>query len=551
MKGYDSAETCSGMPEAASDGGLKWWRDGALQKQHRPREIRHKVISTVPQDMSVSGRSHDGEDANFGNVAESQAQQAMPHNTFNDTSDRLDKFAADLPGWHLPLDCYDIRGDWKSDDAGHGDPRLWRQEVPELPHTHIYDSTWQFWITRRTVLENHMMGVIGSITSRPDWVRKFNDTAIRARWLNEMRTLLASIVKDCSRLHRVGHKKDNFHQDIESARKAVVERAVAFCFDELASKVAFVAARAHTTTIGLGGADIVKSDTAVPRTLKRMLEDSARRLESAQLKIDWQPGQEHIVRNLIHPSTSPLQYGQSRIVNSAVPLRDAFAYSCCGNTIPVPEATQHYSAKSQWLPAAVKLNERGRAEFTSPINGLEFEKHPGLYDSLAKLVDCSLPLWSQCLAIGRGNNPRRCPCDSEENTYTIPSTIPNHDTFHTMAEWDDSPSGWWADPSSVDEDTMKRRPHRYPSCPGPIPFQEFQRLVDETPKIDLSEQYQFLQVIVKMSTIYLTPERPEYAGGTWHVEGRYLRFVIAWVTDNAARPCERTHMCYCHLLLRF
>jgi hypothetical protein len=28
-----------------------------------------------------------------------------------------------------------------------------------------------------------------------------------------------------------------------------------------------------------------------------------------------------------------------------------------------------------------------------------------------------------------------------------------------------------------------------------------------------------LQIVVKLTNIYLTPERPRYDGGTWHVEG--------------------------------
>lgn len=31
-----------------------------------------------------------------------------------------------------------------------------------------------------------------------------------------------------------------------------------------------------------------------------------------------------------------------------------------------------------------------------------------------------------------------------------------------------------------------------------------------------------MQVIVKLANIVLTPEKPEYAGGTWHVEGRCI-----------------------------
>ena len=32
-----------------------------------------------------------------------------------------------------------------------------------------------------------------------------------------------------------------------------------------------------------------------------------------------------------------------------------------------------------------------------------------------------------------------------------------------------------------------------------------------------------LQVIVKLANIVLTPEKPHYPGGTWHVEGLYQR----------------------------
>lgn len=33
-----------------------------------------------------------------------------------------------------------------------------------------------------------------------------------------------------------------------------------------------------------------------------------------------------------------------------------------------------------------------------------------------------------------------------------------------------------------------------------------------------------LQIIVKLANIELTPEKPEYAGGTWHVEGQLVSY---------------------------
>jgi len=36
-----------------------------------------------------------------------------------------------------------------------------------------------------------------------------------------------------------------------------------------------------------------------------------------------------------------------------------------------------------------------------------------------------------------------------------------------------------------------------------------------------------LQVIVKLANIELTPEKPEYEGGTWHVEGQLNEHICA------------------------
>lgn len=44
-----------------------------------------------------------------------------------------------------------------------------------------------------------------------------------------------------------------------------------------------------------------------------------------------------------------------------------------------------------------------------------------------------------------------------------------------------------------------------------------------------------VQVIVKLANIYLTPEKPKYKGGVWHVEG-----VLCWVCIKHAKHGTRT-----------
>ena len=38
--------------------------------------------------------------------------------------------------------------------------------------------------------------------------------------------------------------------------------------------------------------------------------------------------------------------------------------------------------------------------------------------------------------------------------------------------------------------------------------------------LNLRKDYRRLQIIVKLANIHLTPEKPRYEGGSWHVEGQ-------------------------------
>lgn len=50
----------------------------------------------------------------------------------------------------------------------------------------------------------------------------------------------------------------------------------------------------------------------------------------------------------------------------------------------------------------------------------------------------------------------------------------------------------------------------YPDCENSFAFESF----------DLREEFRKLQIIVKLANIHLTPEKPSYGGGSWHVEGQ-------------------------------
>jgi len=53
---------------------------------------------------------------------------------------------------------------------------------------------------------------------------------------------------------------------------------------------------------------------------------------------------------------------------------------------------------------------------------------------------------------------------------------------------------------------------------------EFVEPPNDIKKVDLKAEFaqKGLQIIVKLANIHLTPEKPEYEGGTWHVEGQLV-----------------------------
>ena len=65
--------------------------------------------------------------------------------------------------------------------------------------------------------------------------------------------------------------------------------------------------------------------------------------------------------------------------------------------------------------------------------------------------------------------------------------------------------------------------------------------LEEPPLFDLRKEFAAngLQIIVKLANIELTPEKPEYEGGTWHVEGQLVGFFLFFPTSYSQVMCFR------------
>lgn len=129
---------------------------------------------------------------------------------------------------------------------------------------------------------------------------------------------------------------------------------------------------------------------------------------------------------------------------------------------------------------------RPRSRITSYINNLHPRKHGDLYFALEQIVARTIPLWNMSLTPLRKIQPYR------RIIYRGPLEDDNGKDVGIQPEPEE-----FEPPSPVEE------------------------------VVDLRNQYEEpgLQIIVRIETIYLTPEEPKLPEGDWKIEGQLVRGV--------------------------
>jgi hypothetical protein len=271
-------------------------------------------------------------------------------------------------------------------------------------------------------------------------------------------------------------------------------------------------------------AGVVKSDTAVAEDLRQMLRDAVRPLEDVPEELkDYHPGSDDKVVDLVHPSLFPVIYGRTRILHrNLIGLKDYLNNVGEGKVLAVPpeeDATvdrdwrsvhRPYSRKFQWLPCDVHFAENGECRIASYINNLHPKKHQPLYQVIEKILTQTIPLWNTTLTLVRDDYKRIPYYDVEYDEHPEPEPKPENKEDEYSNEYYQRYDEW-----------QKRQPIRRPE-PG-----EFApHVIEAEGQINLREEFaqNGLQVIVKLANIELTPEKPEYDGGSWHIEGQLVCF---------------------------
>ncbi|WP_093659192.1 DUF4246 domain-containing protein [Streptomyces wuyuanensis] len=337
--------------------------------------------------------------------------------------------------------------------------------------------------TPRTLRELQMMQCSSHIRSKPGWFDKMNDADVVARWTQE------------------------------AVAQGLTEAQVRYVLAELVHYAALRDGRSGVEVSVVDG--VWQSDTLVDDELGSRLRETVQILEQIpETEKDWHPGSDGQVLDLVHPSLFCLVREVSGAPDRA------------WQNPTDPYSTYEFSEKFQWLPTDVDISDDGDVAFRSYVNNVHPEVHGELVSVLEDLFARLRPLLENVLTDLRHPRPLRIEADpygwyDSEPEYPVKSSY-SDDEAHAEAlrAWEQAHDDWWEN----------RRPV-IPDAPAFTPPE----LPDASARVDLRGRR--LQVIVKLATIHLTPDKPEYSGGSWHVEGMMNERIVStgiyyWDSEN-------------------
>ncbi|KAH7144578.1 hypothetical protein B0J13DRAFT_585273 [Dactylonectria estremocensis] len=395
-----------------------------------------------------------------------------------------------------------------------------------------------------------MIRLVEDITNKPEWWRKINDPEIAAKWAKE------ALEMPWSEYVKYGH----FEKSMADA-----------CIEELRRK-----AEIYEETGLVPVMDYVmcaiKSDKLIPDDLREALKAAVAPLENVPAEqLDWHPGSDGKVLDLVHPSLYPLLYGRSLIL----PDRCITKENClehCGMGTVIPEQPKEenasvgyrrtvsvnaLSSRFQWLPCDVDLTG-GHPRIESYINNLHPVQHAGLYPIIERFIEKALPAWDIVYRWNKEFETNRMDivrsvgkeCEAEDDcgdNECVPENRPVNEG-EAPREEEETEEDWYegSERERLDEEWFTAT-HRV--------FQpDVNKKVNERMKLKASDvktsgffnEKSRIQVIVKLANIHLTPEKPSYDGGSWHIEGQLNERICA--TALYYYDCD--NITECHLDFR-
>ncbi|EED16740.1 conserved hypothetical protein [Talaromyces stipitatus ATCC 10500] len=352
--------------------------------------------------------------------------------------------------------------------------------------------------TKREII---MMQLMDAIAEKPEWDRKVFDEEITSKWRNEIL---------------------NSDQD-------VTPKMMDWIVKEMQWKAGTLKKDGLISVFDIG---VVRSDSAVNSELRKALLEAVAPLEDVpDNKKDYHPGSDMKVVDLVHPSLFPVVYGRTRILpDRLITVEDCLDSIGQGELLPIPSEEEAegpqptygwrrnspppYSRKFQWLPCDVKFTDEGGCRIVSYINNVHPVKCRPLYSVVERIIASAIPLWDESLT------ERRSYGDEQRIPYTQVEYLESSTPEPEQNEEDGDNEDYW----ERYEEWERSRPIKLPEPgefkPPKAPWRGEVRLRDKF-------REKGLQVIVKLANIELTPEKPEYDGGSWHIEGQLNERICA------------------------
>ncbi|KAI9060687.1 hypothetical protein FKP32DRAFT_1577366 [Trametes sanguinea] len=311
----------------------------------------------------------------------------------------------------------------------------------------------------------------GKIRQKPRWWEKIHDPAIVAKWRQEM------VAYDAEASWP--------HGPITTAQ-------LDYVFDELRYHAEIMD---KETGIYAAAVPLVyESQSLIPPQLRAALLQDVLALESVpESEKDWHPGTDQQVLDLVHPSLYFLHIDKTHVVSrSQDGLPDVHVVSeeeYMRRPELGRELEREFTSRYQWLPTDFEVSAAGEVKPLGYINNLHPVQHRSAYTTISAILQRFIPLLERTLFQPLPTNVIKTP----------------------------RPYRHWY------REEEERVNERMPRIPDPEPFEPPQ----QAPRTVFSLKGRTVQVIVKLANIVLTPEKPAYNGGAWHVEGTANERIVA------------------------
>ncbi|KAH8919819.1 hypothetical protein BT69DRAFT_1299897 [Atractiella rhizophila] len=404
--------------------------------------------------------------------------------------------------------------------------------------------------------ELRMCFLSASIRSKPQWWEKYKDETIREKW-----------------------KEEALEQEIPVAyiKRKLSAAAVDWVLKEL-EEYDRLRAEDGIEVSCIDG--IWQSDLLIPSATRSALISSLRPLEDLpESEKDWHPRSDNQVLNLVHPSLYPIVYKHTRAYPRSMAVEDRNWWNIQELTFPwcsmgsiswdTHNWTRHYyvSDSFSWLPTPFEISEDGKScKISSYINNLDPKKYSEVYKVLEDIFPRFIPMFERVLSdleeavikrVADGCSETRSDEEDEEDEEGEEDEKDNDDNHDDSAEEEKEGEDGGEEASAPPPAAPARK--SLGGSAARIISKEEQveyglrhwdlKYVKKAAQAEVSDVGEYpsdgvharqfanfptvslrgitLKVIVKLANILLTPEKPTYDGGKWHVEGMRNEAIVS------------------------